>query len=163
MLRVVQMTCKSISVLRSVHSLTRPLQLENLQAVEKEEVCGVYPCLQQLQPFLFHIPGNLREKSTALFLPCQCRLILCIQNTKARSCKGQVQLAGTVAWAGGRSLHRPQPEGQSWPTAISAIAAFGTCHETDQATPHNFHAGQAVILFNTTLTSIWVNSQEIRK
>jgi len=64
------MPCKSISVLRSVQSLTHPLQLENLQAVEKEEVCGTYLCLQQLQLFLFHIPGNLTEKENGIIFPC---------------------------------------------------------------------------------------------
>lgn len=34
--------------------------------MEKEAVCGVYLRLQQLQLFLFQIPGNLREKENGI-------------------------------------------------------------------------------------------------
>ena len=159
------MTCKSISVLRSIQSLTCPFQLENLQAVEKEEVCGTYLCLQQLQLFLFHIPGSLREKEKnciIFFVSVQINPMH-TKHAKVRSFKGQAQLTATMAWAARRSLHRPHPKRQSCPMVVAAIAAFGTHHETDQATTSHFHAGQEVILFDMTLTSIWVNSQEMGK
>lgn len=63
------------------------------------------------------------------------------KHTMVRSFKGQVQLTATMAWAARRSLHGPHPKHQSCPMVIAAIAAFGTCHETDQETTSHFHAG----------------------
>lgn len=67
--------------------------------MEKEAVCGVYLCLQQLQLFLFHISGNLREKKGHYFPYFSVYLSYACKIYNGKDWKGQVQLTATVVQA----------------------------------------------------------------